>query len=117
MSFTNGSGKFFYRHEQLRIRNIKLEKQFGEELPNILGNAQQLEQVFINILTNARDAMDNQPNAKLTIKSSFLQLSENKGEVTIAFVDNGSGIPELELDKITDRRFWPENGDRTASSI
>ncbi len=91
--------------EQLRIRSIELEKQYGNEIPNVLGNFQQLEQVFINILTNARDAMEEQPNARLRIKTGFLQLSEFKGEVTIAFEDNGAGISEEDQQKLFDPFF------------
>ena len=91
--------------EQLRIRSIELEKRYGEEIPNILGNSQQLEQVFINILTNARDAMEGQANAQLKIKTSFLQLTEFKGELTVAFEDNGAGISEEDQQKLFDPFF------------
>jgi signal transduction histidine kinase len=92
-------------NEQLRIRSIKLEKDYGEEIPSILGNSQQLEQVFINILTNARDAMEEQLDARLSIKTSFIQLSEFKGEVTASFIDNGVGILDENHLKIFDPFF------------
>lgn len=44
--------------EQLRLHNIVLEKNFAQGLPQVMGNANQLQQVLINLITNARDAMD-----------------------------------------------------------
>src|SRR6266480_4707517 len=43
--------------EQLRLRDIDVTVELGPEEPVVLGNAIQLEQVFINLLTNARDAV------------------------------------------------------------
>ena len=44
--------------EQFRVHNITLEKNLAPGLPMVLGNANQLQQVFINLFTNARDAID-----------------------------------------------------------
>ena len=44
--------------EQLRIHNIVVEENLARDLPQVIGNANQLQQVFINLITNARDAMD-----------------------------------------------------------
>src|SRR6267378_2975470 len=43
--------------EQLRLREIEVTVDLGSEEPTVLGNPIQLEQVFINLLTNARDAL------------------------------------------------------------
>src|SRR6185437_5945127 len=44
-------------HEQLRLRLIEVELQLPDDEVFVMGNAIQLEQVFINLLTNARDAV------------------------------------------------------------
>src|SRR5881409_2985946 len=44
--------------EQLRLREIEVTVDLGPEEPVVVGNPIQLEQVFINLLTNARDAVD-----------------------------------------------------------
>src|SRR5437870_10956429 len=44
-------------HEQLRLREIKVMVDLGSEDPVVVGNPIQLEQIFINLLTNARDAV------------------------------------------------------------
>ncbi len=89
-------------NEQFRVRNILLKKDYSDGLPNILGNAQQLEQVFINILTNARDALENQDEAWIMIKTAYRQVSKVAGEVAVRLSDNGDGIPDGILDKVFD---------------
>jgi two-component system NtrC family sensor kinase len=44
--------------EQLRLHHIVVEENLAQDLPQVIGNANQLQQVFINLITNARDAMD-----------------------------------------------------------
>lgn len=44
--------------EQLRLHHIVVEKDLAQGLPQVIGNANQLQQVFINLITNARDALD-----------------------------------------------------------
>ena len=58
----------------------------------MLGNAIQLEQVFINLLTNARDALEASP-----LKTIRIATESDGEEIRIAFADTGSGIaPEVE---------------------
>ncbi len=92
-------------NEQLRLRNIKIEKHLSSNLPSVLANAHQLEQVFINMLTNARDAMEGQNDARLIIQSEFHPKKIGKGDVSISFTDNGMGIGKPELEKIFDPFF------------
>lgn len=80
-------------HEQLRLRQIEIVLQFPVEDVVVLGNAIQLEQVFINLLTNARDAMADSTQKVLTIDCELQATST----VDIRVRDTGPGIPpELE---------------------
>jgi C4-dicarboxylate-specific signal transduction histidine kinase len=53
--------------EQLRLRQIEVDMHFPAEDVIVIGNAIQLEQVFLNLLTNARDAMANAARKVITI--------------------------------------------------
>ena len=74
--------------EQFRLREINVALDLGSKEPVVLGNAIQLEQVFINLLTNARDAMVNSPRKGIHILASV-----DCQTVELAFTDTGHGIP------------------------
>src|SRR5438046_7760354 len=56
--------------EQLRLREIPVTVDLGPQEPVVEGNAIQLEQVFINLLTNARDAVAESPRKEIRISGS-----------------------------------------------
>src|SRR5437763_789268 len=74
--------------EQLRLRDIDVTVELGPEEPVVLGNAIQLEQVFINLLTNARDAV-----AESARKAIRIAGSTGSGAAEVALTDTGHGIP------------------------
>jgi C4-dicarboxylate-specific signal transduction histidine kinase len=74
--------------EQLQDRQIAVQLALCPDNPVILGNAIQLEQVFINIITNARDALGQVAERRLYV--SCLCQSEM---VELKFRDTGPGIP------------------------
>lgn len=74
--------------EQLRLRQIEVTLLFPVGDVIVMGNAIQLEQVFINLLTNARDALINSSHKIITITCA------TKGRmVDISVGDTGPGIP------------------------
>ncbi len=78
--------------EQLRLRQIEVKLDFPAEDVVVIGNGIQLEQVFINLLTNARDAMANSARKIITITCKA-----SKQWIDISVGDTGPGIPpELE---------------------
>ena len=78
--------------EQLRLRQIEVQIELPDESVVITGNAIQLEQVFLNLLTNARDAISERPDKRITITC---MASEEMVEIRVR--DTGPGIsPEIE---------------------
>ncbi len=94
--------------EQLSLRNIEVIRNFSSDLPKVLADANQLEQVFLNMLTNARDAIESnieaQGGAELQKKIVITtHVSDDvKDKVEILFKDTGSGIPQEALKNIFD---------------
>ncbi|MEQ8785313.1 MAG: ATP-binding protein [Pirellulaceae bacterium] len=87
--------------EQFRLRQIQLHLDLGEgEGPTVIGNAIRLEQVFINLLTNARDAVADAPRKCISI------VCRNEEEtVGLEFQDTGCGIPPGLEERIFDPFF------------
>jgi PAS domain S-box-containing protein len=98
-------------NEQLKVRNIRLKKQLGGNLPKIEGDLNQFQQVFLNLITNARDAIDSlkrPEGGELAIKTS---LSEDKKNIHIYFQDTGCGIPKEHLGNIFNPFFTTKSPD------
>jgi C4-dicarboxylate-specific signal transduction histidine kinase len=74
--------------EQLRLREIEVTVELGPDEPLVVGNSIQLEQVFINLLTNSRDAVADSPRKAIRISGSV-----GSEAVEVMFADTGRGIP------------------------
>ncbi|NIM07348.1 MAG: GAF domain-containing protein [Armatimonadetes bacterium] len=84
---------------QLRNDNIKVRRELNQNLPTIEANAGQLQQVFTNMIINARHAMPD--GGTVVVRTSKVA----EGQVTVEIQDNGCGIPEEDLPKIFDPFF------------
>jgi histidine kinase len=92
--------------QQLKLREIDVVEDLQEDLPEILADSNRLEQVFVNLLINARDAIEKkweQGDREEQRKRISLKTRSVEGKVTIEVTDNGTGIPEA----IRDRIFEP----------
>lgn len=81
------------RVHQARLDRVDVRVRMSSELPLVRGEEQRLRQVLGNLITNALDAMQDQPEAKLIISASA-----EAGKVMIRVRDNGCGI---DVDKLT----------------
>ncbi len=94
--------------QQLRVHQIDVELDFDPHLPYIMAEHNRLEQVFINLVTNAMFAMDdkglrlgNKKWKRLLKIKSFLY----NNQVVVTISDTGKGLPEEIMDKIFEPFF------------
>jgi signal transduction histidine kinase len=83
------------------------------DLPPILGNAGKLQQVFLNLFLNAKDAMKDGGTLRVA--------TEMNGHVSVAISDTGSGIAPEHLQRIYDPFFTtksaPKQGERRGTGL
>lgn len=97
---------FKFVGEQLRLREIETDLDLAE-LPQVKGDSNKIEQVFLNIIGNARDAMDEfadsqGPDYKKVLKvQSFVE----DGKAVVTFTDTGGGVPKEISDRILEPFF------------
>lgn len=84
---------------QMRKSKIEIFRKYADGLPAIFGNAGKLQQVFTNLVLNARDAMYN--GGSITLETG----STEDGDVVITVTDTGDGIAPENLKKIYDPFF------------
>jgi PAS domain S-box-containing protein len=86
---------------EMRSNDIEVMTHLDENLPRTMANTGQLQQVFLNIIINAEQAMKTSPRrGKLTITTE--QVAER---IIISIRDNGPGIPEEIMDELFDPFF------------
>lgn len=82
----------------LSFRGIEMRTSFEEQLPATLGDNGELQEAFLNLLTNAMDAMPNGGLLRLETRS-------NDGTIRVTIADTGVGIAEADLEKIFEPFF------------
>jgi len=80
------------------FQKLRLKKTYAENLPAIFADNDQLQQVFLNLFLNARDAMPD--GGELSIATS-----NSNGEIKIRVADSGTGIDASNLKQIFDPFF------------
>ena len=99
--------------EQLRLREIEIVKEFSDNLPDVTGEPYQIEQVWINLIANARDAVDEKQKKN---KENLLYIKDYKKKIIINTIynkklkkvqmiisDNGMGMKE----EVSTKAFEP----------
>lgn len=89
------------RSYQLRVDNIEVRLALDETIPRTMLDPHQMEQVFLNLINNARDAIKEKGSlGSITVKSGLIS-----GMITVFVEDTGAGISEDAGDKIFDPFF------------
>jgi signal transduction histidine kinase len=86
----------------LKISGVKVETQLEPDLPDMIGSEDQLQQVFMNLVSNAAEAMEAKGGGRLLIITRY-SLREDK--LLIDFKDTGVGVPEKNLSKLFEPFF------------
>ncbi len=85
------------RGYELRVRGIDVRREYDEALPDTMGDAHQLQQVFLNLITNAEQAMERAEGRhhRLTVRTR-----RSGDAIRIEIEDTGSGVPANLLERI-----------------
>jgi two-component system NtrC family sensor kinase len=98
---------------QFKTSQVRLDASLLPDLPPILGNAGKLQQVFLNLFLNAKDAMNGGGTLRIA--------TEVNGHVSVAISDTGSGIAPEHLQRIYDPFFTtksaPKEGQRRGTGL
>jgi signal transduction histidine kinase len=84
--------------KQLMEHSIRISSSFADDLAKVYASRSQLRQVFLNVISNARDAMPD--GGTLTVKTM-----EKGDEIRIEITDTGTGIREEDINRIFDAFF------------
>jgi len=93
--------------EQLKLQNIEINLQLDENLPQVRGDTNQIEQVVLNLITNARDSLDRAEKKEISLRTY-----QDNGSVVIEVVDSGSGIPSEIIENVFDPFFTTKPVDK-----
>ena len=93
----------FLNANLLRLHSVKVEERLDPDLPDLTGSEDRLQQVFMNLISNAAEAIEASRGERvLTIQTQPLP---GKGCVSISFSDTGVGIPPENLPKLFEPFF------------
>jgi histidine kinase len=94
--------------QQMKVRGIDIVWDLEEDLAVIMADPDRLEQVFINLLVNARDAVDEKgqsPDHPGGDKKITLKTKSSGREIVVEIRDTGPGIPDAIIDRIFEPFF------------
>jgi len=86
------------RGYELRVRGIEVVRDYDEQVPETLADAHQLQQVFLNLITNAEQAMEKSPRESQRLIVHTRCAAE--AAIRIEIEDTGPGIPPNLLERI-----------------
>ncbi len=94
-------------NHQMGIHQVKLFTKLAPDLPPVWGNANQIQQVLLNLMINAQQAMEGSPG-KVMITTDRL----DSGAVQIRVIDDGPGIPKESRAKIFEPFYTTKTSDK-----
>jgi PAS domain S-box-containing protein len=92
----------FLNSNLLKIAGVKVITDLDANLPDLVGSEDQLQQVFMNLISNAAEAMEAKGGGRLNIVTTYTLVNDT---VEVDFRDNGIGIPEENMSKLFEPFF------------
>jgi histidine kinase len=87
--------------QQMKLQNIDVRLDLAGDLPRIQAQDNRLQQVFFNLLTNARDAINAKRRTRPDGESAItVRTFQRDGRAALTVADTGAGIPASKVDKI-----------------
>ena len=99
---------------QLANHGIDLDLDLAEDLPMVWGHPHPMEQVFLNLLTNARDALNDkgEPSKARDDKQIRVRTRYKNQSVVAEVTDNGIGMDEAERERVFEPFFTTKEADQ-----
>lgn len=97
---------------QLKNHGIEVTLELTEDLPQMTGHPYQLEQIFLNLLGNARDALDARTEPNATFKTIIISTKKDTDSIIAKVQDNGTGIAAQHLGQIFEPFYTTKPADK-----
>jgi len=92
----------FLNANLLKIARVRIEKDLDPDLPDVVGSADQLQQVFMNLMSNAAEVMEPMGGGVLHIGTRH---NPTDRKVMVRFADTGTGIPRENISRLFEPFF------------
>jgi len=92
----------FLNANLFKINGVTIEKKLDDPLPDIIASRDQLQQVFMNLISNAAESMEGTSQGRLTISTG---IADDRQGIEVRFQDTGVGIPSENLPKLFEPFF------------
>ncbi len=89
------------KQHDFKVDQIEVTKQLADSMPYTIADLYEIQQVFLNIITNAHHAM----KARNDIRMLTVESESNESAIRISFKDTGMGVPKENLQKIFEPLF------------
>jgi two-component system, NtrC family, sensor kinase len=86
----------------LMLKQVRVKEDLDPSLPELIGSEDQLQQVFINFISNAAESMEKAGKGVFNVKTRYSTVDD---KIKISFKDNGVGIPQKNFSKLFEPFF------------
>lgn len=90
---------------QLRKRGVELQDDLADDLPLVLARDRQIQQVFMNLISNAMHALEDRPGEQPRRLRISAEVIPGSGMLTVRFADNGAGLGQDQAARVFEPFF------------